>query len=123
VNLLLNLISLIGIVVLCFVAWLGSENRRIIQWNVLIVGITLQLLVGILVFGGGDYLIAGLNNIINPSWMPLKPGPSFCLGEPRPYWRWIPTRRRARGRLGAGLPERWGILLLLFPAIASARIA
>ena len=46
----LNLLSFVGIFGLCGIAWLGSENRRIIPWKVIIWGIGLQLFLGILVF-------------------------------------------------------------------------
>ncbi len=31
----LNLVSLVGIAGLCGIAWLGSEDRRIIPWKVI----------------------------------------------------------------------------------------
>jgi CNT family concentrative nucleoside transporter len=46
----LNLLSLLGIPALCGIAWLGSENRRVIPWRVILWGIGLQLLLGFLVF-------------------------------------------------------------------------
>lgn len=46
----LNLISLLGIFGLCIIAWLFSEDRRIIPWRVIIWGIGLQLVLGFLVF-------------------------------------------------------------------------
>lgn len=49
-NLILNAISFLGIFGLCFIAWLFSENRRVIPWRVIIGGIGLQLLLGFLIF-------------------------------------------------------------------------
>ncbi|MBF2001873.1 MAG: nucleoside:proton symporter [Synechococcales cyanobacterium C42_A2020_086] len=48
----LNLISLIGIFGLCAIAWLCSENRnpKYFPWRVVILGIVLQLLLGVLIF-------------------------------------------------------------------------
>ncbi len=46
----LNVISFFGIFGLCGIAWLGSENRRVIPWKVMIWGIGLQLGLGLLVF-------------------------------------------------------------------------
>ncbi len=46
----LNLISFFGIFGLCAIAWLFSENRRVIPWRVMIGGIGLQLILGALVF-------------------------------------------------------------------------
>jgi len=53
----LNFVSFFGIFGLCFVAWIFSEDRRIIPWRVIIIpwrviiwGIGLQLVLGYLVF-------------------------------------------------------------------------
>lgn len=48
----LNLISLVGILGLCAIAWLFSENRdpKHFPWRVVIVGLLLQFLMGVLVF-------------------------------------------------------------------------
>jgi CNT family concentrative nucleoside transporter len=46
----LNLLSFAGIFGLCGIAWLGSENRRVIPWKVILWGIALQLILGLLVF-------------------------------------------------------------------------
>ncbi|MGE5658957.1 MAG: nucleoside transporter C-terminal domain-containing protein [Actinomycetota bacterium] len=47
-----NLISFLGIFGLCLIAWIFSENRKLqyIPWRVIISGITLQLVLGALVF-------------------------------------------------------------------------
>ncbi len=47
---MLNLLSLLGIFGLCLIAWLFSENRRVVPWRVIIGGIVLQLVLGFLVF-------------------------------------------------------------------------
>jgi len=46
----LNFVSFFGIFGLCFVAWIFSEDRRVIPWRVIIWGIGLQLVLGYLVF-------------------------------------------------------------------------
>lgn len=46
----LNFVSLFGIFGFCFIAWIFSEDRRIIPWRVIIWGIGLQLVLGYLVF-------------------------------------------------------------------------
>ncbi len=46
----LNLLSLFGIFGLCGIAWLGSENRRVVPWRVIIWGIGLQFVLGAMVF-------------------------------------------------------------------------
>ncbi|MEA5538402.1 nucleoside transporter C-terminal domain-containing protein [Limnoraphis robusta Tam1] len=102
-NPLLNLISLLGIVGLCTIAWLGSENRRVISWNVIIWGIGLQLLVGLVVFVFGSQLVEGLSTLLNAildaseagarflfggSSSVLVSDPNFAAG-PGPAGRWI----------------------------------
>lgn len=46
----LNLISFLGIFGVCFVAWLFSENKRVIPWRTMALGIGLQLVLAFLVF-------------------------------------------------------------------------
>ncbi len=46
----LNVISFLGIFGLCAIAWLFSEDRRVIPWRVMIWGIGLQLVLAFLVF-------------------------------------------------------------------------
>jgi CNT family concentrative nucleoside transporter len=102
-NPLLNLISLLGIAVICLIAWLGSENRRVISWNVIIWGIGLQLLVGLVVFVFGPQLVEGLSTLLNTildaseagarflfggSTSVLVSEPNFAAG-PGPAGRWI----------------------------------
>ncbi|NEO83419.1 MAG: nucleoside:proton symporter [Spirulina sp. SIO3F2] len=79
-NLGLNLISLLGIGGLCVVAWLGSENRRIIPWNVIVFGIGLQLLVGFIVFGLGSGVVEGINSLLNPILDASEAGGRFLFG-------------------------------------------
>lgn len=100
-NPLLNLISLLGIVALCFIAWLGSENRRIIPWNVIIWGIGLQMAIGLFVFVLPTRdLIAGLNDLLNAVLDASDAGAKFLFGNilardfaapagPGPAARWI----------------------------------
>lgn len=49
---ILNLISLLGIFGLCFIAWLFSEHRnlRVFPWRVVLTGILLQLVFGAAIF-------------------------------------------------------------------------
>jgi CNT family concentrative nucleoside transporter len=46
----LNFVSFFGLFGLCFIAWIFSEDRRVIPWRVIIWGIGLQLLLGFLIF-------------------------------------------------------------------------
>ncbi|MEL6764115.1 MAG: Na+ dependent nucleoside transporter N-terminal domain-containing protein, partial [Cyanobacteria bacterium J06607_6] len=43
---MLNLLSLVGIAGLCFVAWLGSEDRQRVPWKLMAWGIGTQLVLG-----------------------------------------------------------------------------
>lgn len=45
-----NLVSFLGLFGLCFVAWLFSEDRKVIAWRVIGIGIALQLILGFFVF-------------------------------------------------------------------------
>lgn len=46
----LNIISLVGMYVLCIVAWLTSENRKLIPWNTIKWGIGIQFVMGFCIF-------------------------------------------------------------------------
>jgi CNT family concentrative nucleoside transporter len=81
-NPLLNLISLLGVAVLCLIAWLGSENRRVVSWNVIIWGIGLQLLVGLVVFVFGPQLVEGLSTLLNAILDASEAGARFLFGGP-----------------------------------------
>lgn len=81
-NPILNLLSLLGIVGLCFIAWLGSENRRIIPWKVIFWGIGLQMVVGLIVFGLGSNLVEGLSDLLNVVLDASEAGAQFLFGGP-----------------------------------------
>ncbi len=102
-NILLNFISLIGIVILCFIAWLGSENRRVIPWNIIFWGIGLQLFVGLLVFilPTRD-LIAQMNNLLNLLLDASEAGARFLFGGSDSIF--VPEPNRI---VGPGPAARW----------------
>lgn len=106
---MLNLLSLLGIFGLCFVAWLGSEDRRAIPWKVMFWGIALQLLIGLLVFAMPftRELIVGLNNLVNGIIDASDAGGRFLFGP-----IFVPEVGRTVGPAGAG---RW-IARALTPA-------
>lgn len=62
-----NLVSAFGMVVLLFVAWLLSENRRVVPWRVIGWGLVLQLLFGFLVlrWAPGANAFLALNDVFN----------------------------------------------------------
>jgi concentrative nucleoside transporter, CNT family len=79
----LNLVSFFGIFALCLIAWIGSEQRRKMPWKVVLWGISLQLLLGLLVFQFPPVrqviqLISGnINAIINAT----EAGARFLFGN------------------------------------------
>jgi CNT family concentrative nucleoside transporter len=77
---LLNFISLIGMICLCFIAWLGSENKRMIPWSVIVWGIGLQMLIGLVVFVLGSQLVEGLSSILNAILDASEAGARFLFG-------------------------------------------
>lgn len=99
-NIILNIISFLGIFALCGIAWVGSEDRRIIPWKVMIWGISIQLVIGLLVFVVGSDIVAGLSNLLNAVLDASEAGSRFLFGSaivpdpsvpagPGPAGRWI----------------------------------
>lgn len=99
-NPILNVISLIGIFVLCAIAWLGSENRRNIPWRTIAWGIGIQLILGAIVFVVGSQVVAGINDLLNAVLEASEAGARFLFGSsfvpdpnatvgPGPATRWI----------------------------------
>ncbi len=82
-NLTLNLISFLGIFALCFVAWLGSEDRRTLPIKVIVWGIALQLVVGLLVFQVPitRSLVANLGDLFNALIDAADAGARFLFGD------------------------------------------
>lgn len=82
-NPILNLISLIGIFVLCFIAWLGSEDRRTIPFKLIFVGVALQLVIGLLVFQVPftRQVIVFLNDVVNAIIDASEAGSRFLFGN------------------------------------------
>jgi len=101
-NIILNVISFLGIFGLCFIAWLGSEDRRIIPIKLIVVGVGLQLVIGLLVFQipFTRQLIVLLNDFLNAVIGAAEAGNRFLFGNiivpnasvpsgPGPAGRWI----------------------------------
>ncbi|MBC6436451.1 nucleoside:proton symporter [Nostoc sp. HG1] len=97
----LNLLSFVGIFALCGIAWLGSENRRIIPWKVIIWGIGLQLVLGLLVFSfpGTRIFIQVLSDGVNAILDATETGARFIFGS-----LLVPEPDRVPGPVLAG---RW----------------
>ncbi len=79
----LNLLSFAGIFLLCGIAWLGSENRRVIPWKVIFWGIALQLILGLLVFTFPitRSVISVVSNGINAVLDATEAGARFLFGS------------------------------------------
>jgi CNT family concentrative nucleoside transporter len=79
----LNLLSLLGMFALCGIAWLGSENRRVIPWRVIVWGIGLQLVLGLLVFlvPLTRDLFVQLNVAVNAVLDATESGARFIFGD------------------------------------------
>ena len=97
----LNLLSFVGIFAFCGIAWLGSENRRIIPWKVIIWGIGLQLVLGLLVFSfpGTRTFIQVLSDGVNAILDATETGARFIFGS-----LLVPEPNRVPGPILAG---RW----------------
>jgi CNT family concentrative nucleoside transporter len=82
-TILLNLISLLGMAGLCGIAWLGSENRRLVSWRVIVWGIGLQLALGVLVFlvPVTRSLVVLLNDGVNAVLDSVEAGARFVFGS------------------------------------------
>ncbi len=69
----LNIISLIGVYCLCFVAWLTSENKKLVPWKIITWGLGIQFVMGFLIFVfpltriGIEYLGAAINFLLDAS--------------------------------------------------------
>ncbi len=79
----LNLLSFIGIFALCGIAWLTSENRRIIPWRTIFWGIGLQLILGLLVFQipATRSLLELLSDGVNSILQATEAGSRFIFGS------------------------------------------
>jgi len=79
----LNLLSFIGIFVLCGIAWLTSENRRLIPWRTIAWGLGLQLVLGLLVFQipVTRLIVELISNAVNSILDATEAGSRFLFGS------------------------------------------
>jgi CNT family concentrative nucleoside transporter len=79
----LNFLSFIGIFALCGIAWLTSENRRVIPWRTIFWGIGLQLILGLLVFliPATRSLMELLSEGVNSILLATEAGSRFIFGD------------------------------------------
>jgi CNT family concentrative nucleoside transporter len=78
----LRFISLFGIAGLCFIAWLGSEDRRRVPWRVILWGVGLQLVLGLLIFllPISRDVVVWLSNLLNGLIDASDAGARFLFG-------------------------------------------
>lgn len=98
---MLNVLSLIGMAGLCFVAWLGSEDRRRVPWKLIMWGIGIQLILGLLIFRAPltrDFVTA-LSDFLNALIDASDAGARFLFGP-----IFVPDPAASPGPEGAG---RW----------------
>ncbi len=74
--------SIFGIFVLLFVAWLLSENRRILPWRMILAGLALQIAIAVLMLKAPLFqqIFLGLNNIVIALQEATLAGTSFVFG-------------------------------------------
>jgi CNT family concentrative nucleoside transporter len=79
----LNLLSFVGIFALCGVAWLTSENRRLIPWRTIAWGLGLQLILGLLVFQVPvtRLIVELISNAVNSMLDATEAGARFLFGD------------------------------------------
>lgn len=79
----LNLLSFVGIFALCGIAWLTSENRRLIPWRTIAWGLGLQLILGLLVFQVPvtRLIVELISNAVNSMLDATEAGARFLFGD------------------------------------------
>lgn len=82
-DLKLNLISLLGVYGICFIAWLTSEKRSKIPWELIKYGIGIQFILGLFIFVvpiTRDFILV-LNNFMNALLDASEAGARFLFGK------------------------------------------
>ncbi|NJN73513.1 MAG: nucleoside:proton symporter [Limnothrix sp. RL_2_0] len=117
-NLLLNLISFVGIFGLCGIAWLGSEDRKIIPWKIIGVGVGMQLVIGALVFALPitQQFIVFLNDLLNSFIAAAEQGSRFMFGS-------VIVPPSTGGGAGIGAAAKWLVNTLGTPYVAGSGTA
>lgn len=97
----LNLLSLVGIAGLCFIAWLGSEDKRRVPWRLIFWGVGMQLVLGLLIFRapGTREVVVWLSGLLNALIDASEAGSRFLFGPIL-----VPDLAASVGPQGAG---RW----------------
>lgn len=78
-----NLVSFLGIFILVGVAWLCSENRKVVNFRVVFWGIALQLLFALFIFAVpiGSRFFLGVNNVVVSVLDSAAAGTKFLFGR------------------------------------------
>jgi CNT family concentrative nucleoside transporter len=98
---MLNVLSLVGIAGLCFVAWLGSEDRRQMPWKLIAWGVGIQLVLGLFIFRFPftREIVVWLSGLLNALIDASEEGSRFLFGPIL-----VPDLGASVGPQGAG---RW----------------
>jgi len=98
---MLNVLSLLGIAGLCFVAWLGSEDRRQMPWKLIAWGVGIQLVLGLFIvrFPFTREIVVWLSGLLNALIDASEEGSRFLFGPIL-----VPDLGASVGPQGAG---RW----------------
>ncbi len=80
---LYNLVSLAGIIILMAFAWLLSTNRKVINWRVIIWGVSLQILFALFIFmvPAGTKVFLAINEIVVKVLDSATAGTKFLFGR------------------------------------------
>lgn len=78
-----NVVSFAGIFVLMLVAWIFSENRRVVNWRVILWGLVLELLFGVFIFvvPAGSQLFLLINDAVVKLLDCATAGTRFVFGR------------------------------------------
>ncbi|MGD8563784.1 MAG: nucleoside transporter C-terminal domain-containing protein [Desulfarculaceae bacterium] len=77
-----NLVSLAGLFAICFLAWISGRNRRQVRWSTMAWGLSLQLVMGILVFllPAGRGVLLWINDLVVDLLDSARAGINFIFG-------------------------------------------
>ncbi|MBN1787280.1 MAG: hypothetical protein JW806_02690 [Sedimentisphaerales bacterium] len=78
-----RLISLAGLLVMLLLAWLGSENKKKMNWRLIISGLGLQIVLAVIILctGPGQYIFDKLRILITSLISYSEAGSAFVFGE------------------------------------------
>lgn len=79
----MRLVSMFGLVCMIVIAWIVSENRKIIPWRIVFWGVGLQVFLGIIVLDTtiGNALFTGVNRVFDLITAASTEGAAFVFGN------------------------------------------